>query len=130
MSRWYLLGVCWFCFGPGLLNAQNAQTIVYPVQAVRASFLVESLASVFPDADVTAQAEGRIVLIRAEASSCGEIVRVLELLDRPERSIVIHAYLLMSHGVPLTPEETTGLSGERNPERDDDPGEQPGDRAR
>lgn len=110
MNR-YVLGVVYLSLWTGLLKAQDVQTIVYPVRSAAANSLVEPLTHFYPQAYITAQPEGNVVLIRVEADSRDEIIRVLEQLDRPKRSVVVHVYLLKSHGAPLSPDETSELSG-------------------
>lgn len=95
----------------GQPSAQKTETIVYPVRAVPANDLAESLMTLYHNHQIIALDESNVLVIRVDADSRDEMIHVLEQLDRPKRTVLVHAYLLKSHGAPLSPEETAGLSG-------------------
>lgn len=91
-----------------------SETIVYPVRSGPASDLAQSLTAIFENARIIAVAESNVLLIHVASDSREEILGTLTQLDRQKRVIEVQAYLLRSHGAPLTPDETAGFSGSRD----------------
>lgn len=92
----------------------HSETIVYPVRSGSADDLGDALARLYENHQISSQSEHNVLLIRVDADTKEEILRVLAELDRPKRTIIVHAYLLSSHGTPLSADETADLTGTRD----------------
>lgn len=119
------LMIALFCGAANFLPAQDlgnqpadvqpsTETIVYPIREGLPRDLASLLMELYPDSQIAAIQEHNVLLIRAAAASRDELMGVLTKLDRPKQTLVLHAYLLRSHGSPLSVEETAGLSGSRD----------------
>lgn len=124
MKRTCIAALTVLCFATGLqaqdLGNQPADlepsrtTIVYPLRSGQARELSGLLKGFYPDLQIAPLNQSNVLLIRAAADASEDILATLTQIDRPPHSIVIHVYLLRSHGAPLSAEETVKFSGSRN----------------
>ena len=94
-------------------QAATSEIVVYPASNSPASHLAAILPGVLEDDSVrvTADPMGNLLLIRAGADSRDKVLSLLKALDRPQRTVIVDAYLLKLKGEPLSDEEAAALSG-------------------
>ena len=92
----------------------SLETIVYPLRSGSAQELAVTLQDIYELGGIVALPQQNVLLLRVDESVREEMLRTLAELDRAPRTIVVHAYLLRSHGDPMSAAEAAEFSGRRS----------------
>lgn len=76
-------------------QASSSEIVVYPASNSPASNLAAVLPDILDDDSVHVSADpiSNLLLIRVASDSRDEVLSLLKLLDRPQRTVIVNAYL-------------------------------------